>query len=332
MKDLFGILSDLSDFVSPSGMEKKLGEYLASECEKLGAVATVDVMGNVIARKAGAGKKVILCAHMDTTGFIATFVEDSGYVRFGPLGGLNRRDILFSPVVFQNGAMGVIAKDDAVKEEDLKLSNLFIDIGAKDGEEAKGLVSPGDAAVFSAKPALVGERVFSPYLDNRIGVAVLLEVLEGLKSSPNDLYFVFSTQEEVGLRGVRTATYAVNPDYAIAVDVTDVGDNPDPKPKMAVKLGGGPTVKIMDRSVICHPEMVQAIVGCAEKYGIPLQREIMQEGGTDAGMIHISREGVKTGGVSIPSRYIHSPAECVDLRDAEKAVTLLVKLLEEGLQ
>jgi endoglucanase len=131
---------------------------------------------------------------------------------------------------------------------------------------------------------------------------------------------------------VRTATYAVNPDYAVAVDVTDVGDNPDPKPKMAVRLGDGPAVKIMDRSVICHPEMVRAISECAEKSGIPLQREIMQEGGSDAGMIHVSREGVKTGGVSIPSRYIHSPAECVDLKDAEGAVSLLVKLLEEGLR
>lgn len=332
MKDLFDILSGLSGFVSPSGMEKQFGAYIAEECEKLGALVTTDVMGNVIAHCDGDGKKVMLCAHMDTTGFIATFIEDSGYVRFGPLGGLDRKNVLFTPVIFQNGVRGVIAKDDAVKEEDLQLSNLFIDIGAKDGEEARSMVMPGDTAVFSASPIKTGDRVFSPYMDNRIGVAVLLATLKALKSHKNDLYFVFSVQEEVGMRGARTAAYFVNPDYAIAIDVTDVGDNPDPKPKMAVRLGGGPTVKIMDHSVLCHPDMIKALTDCAGKNGIPLQREILQAGGTDAGMIHITRAGVITGGVSIPSRYIHTPTECIDLKDAQNAVKLLVNLLEEGLQ
>jgi putative aminopeptidase FrvX len=329
--NFFDYISEFSAFVSPAGNEREIGRYISKRCKALGAEVSSDRLGNIIARKEGGGKKLMLCAHMDTTGLMATFIEPSGHVRFARIGGLNHEDILYTPVVFQNGARGIIAKDDAAKKDELSLSNLFIDLGAKSEKEARKLVSTGDRAAFSASPFVSQNRAFSPYMDNRAGVAVLLCVLEGLKDFTNDLYFVFSAQEEVGLRGARTAAFAINPDYAIAVDVTATGDNPDPKPKMALRLGDGPAVKIMDRSIICHPEVVQAIEHCAGQESIPLQREVLEFGGTDAGAIHVSREGVKTGGISLPARYIHSPTECVDLEDAQNAIKLIDALLKEGI-
>ena len=331
MSKIFDYLTEMASIVSPSGNEGDMADYLESFCRKAGLPACRDAIGNLIVRREGTGKKIMLCAHMDTIGMMATYIEPSGHIRFANIGGLNHREILYAPVVFKNGTTGVIARDDATKPADLGLQSLFIDIGAADKAEAEAHISVGDTAAYSAVPFLSGKRVFGPYMDNRIGVAVLMGVMDELVDCDNDIYFVFSAQEEVGLRGARTAAYTIDPEYAIAVDVTDTGDNPDPKPKMAVKLGGGPAVKIMDRSVICHSEVVAALENCAVSSGIAFQREVLEAGGTDAGAIHVSREGVKTGAISIPERYIHTPSECVDLGDADGAVRLLKAFLENGI-
>ena len=193
------------------------------------------------------------------------------------------------------------------------------------------MVQVGDTAVYDTAIFLSGDKVVSPYLDNRISCAVLLRVLEELDACPNDLYLVFSAQEEVGLRGARTAAWSIDPDYALAVDVTDVDDTPGSEKLGTVRLGQGAAVKVMDRSVICHPQLVETLERLAAEREIPVQRDIMRGGGTDAGAIHTTRMGVLTGGVSVPCRYIHTPTEMSDLGDAEACVKLLAAFAQEEL-
>jgi len=155
---------------------------------------------------------------------------------------------------------------------------------------------------------------------------VLIEAAKRIKTD-NDVYFVFTTQEEVGLRGARTSAYTINPDLALAIDVTDTGDTPEGE-KMAVKLGGGAAVKVMDRSVICDSDVRTTLIEIAKKNNIPYQLEIMTDGGTDAGVIHLTREGVKTGGISIPTRYIHSPSEMADEEDIIACINLVCEFVK----
>ena len=203
------------------------------------------------------------------------------------------------------------------------MENLYVDIGAADAEQAARMVAVGDFAVYAAAPVRQENCIIGPFLDNRIGCAALLGAMEQLSNTENDLYFVFTVQEEVGLRGAQTAANAIAPDYAIAVDVTDTGDTPEKKVKMAVEMGKGPAIKVMDRSVICNPQVRQALETAAQQLGIAAQREIMEFGGTDTGAIQKSGGGVLSGAVSIPARYIHSPCEMAAVSDAEQAARLL---------
>ena len=155
---------------------------------------------------------------------------------------------------------------------------------------------------------------------------MLIEAMKNLKSSPNDLYFTFTTQEEVGLRGARSAAFDIEPDYAIAVDVTDTGDTPK-APVMDVKIGGGAAVKIMDRSILCDVYVREKLINAAKSEKIPYQLEIMADGGTDAGAIHLTRSGVKTGGISLPVRYVHSPSEMASENDLKNCCDLLCTVL-----
>jgi len=189
-------------------------------------------------------------------------------------------------------------------------------------------VKIGDSACL-AQPFinLPGGRCLAKAMDDRAGCAVLIETLRRLPERlPQEVCFVFSIQEELGLRGAKTAAYRYEPDFGIAVDVTLVGDTPK-APTMAVSLGQGPAIKVKDSSILCHPRVRQLMVETAENNNISHQLEVLERGGTDAGAIHLSREGVPSGAISIPCRYVHSPSEMIDLKDALNAVELLVKLL-----
>jgi endoglucanase len=178
-------------------------------------------------------------------------------------------------------------------------------------------------AVYNTQTVDACGRVISPYLDNRISCLVLLMAMEKLGTVENDLYFVFTAQEEVGIRGAKTAAWAIDPDYGIAVDVTAADDEPGSKHLVSSVLGGGAAVKVMDSSVICHPQMVDKLMSLAEEKGIKAQRDVIRAGGTDAGAIHLSRAGVYTGGISIPCRYIHTPTEMVDKGDVKACADLV---------
>lgn len=318
------LLKRLTDCFGVSGRESEVRELIREEASGFADEVYTDVLGNLIAHKKGGGKKIMLAAHMDEIGVAVTYIDESGFLRFAPIGGVYTKRLLNRRVCFKNGTVGVI--DTETENKDLKLAKMFIDIGAPDRKSAEELVSIGDMAAFCGSFEQSGDMVISKALDNRAGCYTLIRALQRV-SCENDLYFCFTSQEEVGLRGAKAAVYSVAPDYALAVDVTDTGDTPGCE-KMAVKIGGGAAVKIMDRSVITHPEVRDILFDEAKKNTIPYQLEVMTEGGTDAGAIHIGRSGVKTGGISIPTRYIHSPSEMVSMNDIDACIDLVCAFCE----
>lgn len=313
------LLKRLTQCNAPSGREDGITQIIKNEAEKYADEVFTDAMGNLIVHKKGNGKKLMFAAHCDEIGVVVTFIDENGFLRFADVGGLYTKYLAGRRVVFENGTEGVIGTEP--NNDKNALSKMFIDIGAENREEAQKLVGVGDMASFEGNFSASDKRIVSKALDDRCGCYVLLKSLERVKSD-NDLYFVFTTQEEVGLRGARTAAFAIEPDMAIAVDVTDTGDTPKAE-NMAVKLGGGAAIKVMDYSVICSGEVRETLKELAEKNNIKYQMEIMTDGGTDAGVIHFSGKGVKTGGISIPTRYIHSPSEMIDIADLNACIDLL---------
>ena len=330
--ELLELIQTLNAAHGPSGDEGGIRERLAELARPLADEISTDTMGNLIVRKLGSGPRVMLCAHMDSIGFIVTHVEENGFLRVGRLGGISPKEAAYTPVRFAGGARGVIVPEEKADFGKLKLDECYVDIGAKDRETALKSVAVGDTMIYDSPCFTNQGKVVSPYLDNRISCAILLKVLEEMELCPNDLYVVFTVQEEVGLRGAKPAAWAVDPDYAVVVDVTDVDDTPGSEKCGTVRLGKGPAIKIMDSSVICHPDMIQKLESQAKTLDMPTQRDIMRAGGTDAGVMHTTRIGVRTGGVSVPCRYIHTPVEMADLQDARDCAKLLCAFVQSKLE
>jgi putative aminopeptidase FrvX len=262
-----------------------------------------------------------------------THIEDDGTIRFRPVGGIDDR-ILLSKVVLigKDRLPGVIgAKPTHLLEEEerkqlVKVDQMAIDIGAKSKEEAEKAVNIGDYAVFATSFCQLTEdglrTVKGKAFDDRAGCAVLIEVLK--ERYPFDLYPVFTVQEEVGLRGARVAAYAVEPDVAFALEGTICDDMPKKKDvSPTTQIGAGPAITIMDRSFVADRDLVKLLVETAEELGIPYQFKQPGVGGTDAGAIHLSKEGVPSATVAVPCRYIHSPACLLSLEDLENTVRLM---------
>ena len=323
--ELFEYMQRLNAAHGPAGDEVGVREVIMELAKPYADEMNVDTLGNLIVCRKGNGPKVMFAAHMDSIGFIVTHIEKEGFLRVGRVGGITPHDIAFTPVRFKNGTRGIIVPEEKADFGKLKLDECFIDIGAKSDEEAKKLVRVGDTAIYDTAVNCMGDKVVSPYMDNRVSCAVLLAALEQMpEECPNDVYFVFTVQEEVGIRGAKTAAYAVDPDFGVAVDVTDVDDTPGSEKNGTVQLGKGAAIKVMDSSVICHPDVVSMMDELAREKNIPAQKDILRAGGTDAGAIHISRMGVRTGGISVPCRYIHTPVEMTDVVDFKACVDLTV--------
>lgn len=331
MKDL---LKKLIETYGPSGNEEDIRRVIEEEIRDYVDQIDTDVMGNLIALKKGngQGRKVMLSAHMDQIGLIVTHIDDNGFLRFSNVGGISVLNTINGKVIFKNGTIGTVSYENEIENiKDIKLNRMYIDIGANSCEEAAEKVSIGDVAVYYSPLAESNGRYIGGAMDNRSGCALLIETIKELKDCKNDAYFVFSVQEEVGLRGAKTSAYSINPDVGIAVDVTSTGDTPKAR-TMAVKLGAGPAIKVKDGSVICHPKVKDLMIDRAEDIDIPYQMEVLEWGGTDAGAIHLTREGIPSGAVSIPCRYVHSANEMVDEKDLENGVKLLVKILENEIE
>jgi endoglucanase len=321
--ELLTLIQTLTAAHGPSGDEGGIRAAIEELARPYADEVFSDTMGNLIVRKKGNGAKLLFAAHMDSIGFIVTHMEKEGFLRVGRLGGIRPQEAVYTPVRFKNGVRGVIVPEEKAEFGKLKLDECFLDIGAKDADAAKATVQVGDTAVYDSPSFQNGNKVVSPYMDNRVSCAVLLSVLERLtEQTANDLTFVFTVQEEVGLRGARTAAWGVDPDWAIAVDVTDVDDTPGSEKYGTVQLGKGAAIKVMDSSIICHPAVVERLDTLAREGNIPVQKDIMRAGGTDAGAIHTTRAGIPTGGISVPCRYIHTPVEMADLDDVNACVEL----------
>lgn len=338
------LIKNLVETTAPTGYEGPVREFILKTIEPLADHVQVDALGNLIACKEPSNGKetgsesekptrIMLSAHMDEIGLIASHVDENGFVRFQSMGGVNPLTCLGGRVRFLNGAQGVIGME---KLEDHQrtptLERMFIDLGSKGCQESP--VKVGDVAAFDRPFLDLGDRMVAKSMDDRIGVAVLIETLRLLAQSnscPNQVYFVFSTQEEVGLRGATTAAYGLDPDLGLAVDVTGSGDTPKGS-TMEVRLGKGPAIKVRDSGMLADPRVVRWMVNGSEKAGLPYQLEVLERGTTDARAMQTTRAGIPSGCLSIPTRYIHSPSEMVDYHDVQNAVRLLAELLSSPVQ
>lgn len=329
MKEL---IKKLTEVYGPSGHEERVREVIKEEIETLADEVRVDPLGNLIALKRGGGVKAMLAAHMDEIGVIVTYVDEKGFLRFAPIGGVIPHTLLGARVVFANGVVGTFGVEGHPfpdKDKPPKIEEMYLDVGAMDKESIP--VRVGDAAGFQQEFADLGGRLMAKAFDDRIGCAILIQTLRELRRTPHEVYFVFTVQEEVGLRGAITSAYGVAPDLALAVDITTTGDTPEAHP-MAVSLGKGPAIKVKDRGMLAHPLVKNLLVDTAKKLGIPYQLEVLEFGGTDASAIQVSREGVPAGVISIPTRYAHTPSQMVDYEDVLNAVKLLRAVLTKPIK
>jgi len=313
----------------PSGYEKQIRDVIRAEIEAYADDIQVDALGNLIVRKGektAAGQRIMLAAHMDEIGIIATHVDENGFIRFSNIGGVFPRYVPSGRVRFLDGTIGVIGTErerDAYKVP--PLSKMFIDVGATSKKDCP--IKVGDIAAFERPFTDLGDRLIAKAMDDRIACAVMIAALQELQETPHEIHFVFTVQEEVGVRGAATSAFAIDPDLGLAVDVTMTGDTPN-CPTMEVSLGQGPAIKVKDAGAISDPRVVDWMVKTAEKARIPYQLEVLELGGTDARSIQLTRAGVPAGCLSIPCRYIHSPSEMVSLHDVEYSVKLLGELLK----
>lgn len=324
---MYNTLKTLCLIPSVSGREDAIRDKIKEMISPLTDECYTDNLGNLIALKRGNGenkKKIMLCAHMDEIGFLVTYIEEKGFIRISTVGGINLVASACSEVISERGVKGVLVPESGVKAADFSADKFVIDIGAKTRKEAERRVKIGDFFVVSPSLSrLSGTRVCGRPIDDRIGCAVMIKLARKMADEvcENDVYYVFSVQEEVGCRGAKPAAFGISPDYALVYDVTGTGDTVGAKP-MECGIGCGAAIKIKDSSVICHTEVVDKLCSLAKENKISHQLEILTYGGTDTSSIQMSGFGCRAGALSIPTRYIHSSVETADLSDAEACVCL----------
>ena len=324
---MYNLIKKIMKPVSVSGREDAVVAVIAEEIGQYVDSMRIDALGNLIAYKAGTAenkKKLMFAAHIDEIGFMATYIEENGFIRFAPVGGINFASAAFTHVVFENGTRGILVPENGTKPADYAADKFVCDIGVKSRKEAERHVKIGDTfSVCADLVKLAGSRYAGRPLDDRIGAAILVEAAKNLADTdcPNDVYFVFTVQEEVGCRGAQTAAFGVQPDIGIALDVCGTGDEQGSAP-MAVKLGGGAAIKIKDQSVICDRKLVEKMRALADENKIKYQLEILLRGGTDTSSMQKAAGGAFAGCISIPTRHIHSTVEEIDLGDVKECVRL----------
>ncbi len=321
---------------APSGNEEAVRKVILEEIESF-CECSVDALGNIIAFKKGKNKtpcKVLLDAHTDEVGVIITAITGDGFLKFATVGGIAVSALLAKRVKIGD-SIGVIGCNPAhfcKGEEDKKLPDeavLYIDIGAQSKEEAEAVVNIGDFGTFdSGFEVLDDNTVMAKAIDDRAGCAVIISLLK--EESDYDFYASFSVQEEVGLRGAKTAAFAVEPEFAICIDSTTAADISGVSEERSVcKLGDGPAVSFMDRATLYEKELYNKAINC----GVKAQPKAFVSGGNNAGSVHLSKSGVRTLAVSLPCRYIHS-ANCIadlnDLRNTKELVSIMLNKMASG--
>ncbi|MBN1287708.1 MAG: M42 family metallopeptidase [Anaerolineae bacterium] len=326
MKEL---IKKLTEAWGPSGCEHKVRGLIAEEVRGLADEVRTDPLGNLICRKGSGGAKVMIAAHMDEIGLMVSHVDEKGFMRFVPIGGLRSVALYGNRVYFENGVVGTISAEGEGWRTTPDREKFYIDVST--GAEAGPGVGVGDAAAFWREMVERGNRIVAKALDDRIGCVVGIEAMRKLAKTDHEIYFVFTVQEEVGLRGARPAAFGVEPDIGISLDVTSTGDTPKDD-KMTVELGKGAAIKVRDGGHIVPPAIKNLMVKRAEEAGIPYQLEVLPGGTTDAAGIQLSRAGIPSGCISIPTRYLHTVSETVDIGDVQACVDLLVEILSKPIE
>lgn len=311
-----------------SGSERLVTDYIKSQITPYADKVYTDVMGNLVAIKRGSGKRIMLMAHTDEIGLVATFADENGFLRVANVGGVSPKRMLNTTITFENGVRGVFLCDGS---DEVKMDTCFVDIGAASREDALSKIDIGMTARFDGDTFMMGDLVVSKALDDRIGCYMLIETMKQLKATDNEVYFVFTTQEEVGLRGARVCGFDINPDIAIAVDVVTSADTPECK-RYGTKLGDGIGIKLRDASAICSKVVVDLLIETAEQNGIKYQREAKTGGGTDIGGVQAAGRGALVGGVVVPLRNTHSVAETASVSDIENGIRLLTAFIEKPIE
>jgi len=341
-------LEKLSNACGVTGREEEVRNLMKELLKSYVDEVKEDKLGNVIgikrARKKRGKKKpltVMLAAHMDEIGLMVKTVTKEGFLQFAKIGGIDDRILLAQRVIVHTqkkplpGIIGSKPPHIQKEEERKKIvsaNEMFIDIGAKNKEEAKKMgVQIGDPVSFDSKFAKVGRNVvIGKAFDDRAGCALMIETMKELGEVDCNVYAVGTVQEEVGLRGATVAAFGIYPDVAIAFDVTVAGDVPGVKEVEApIKMGKGPSFTVADAGLIAHPKVLRLLVETAEENKIPYQLETGLPGSTDAARIALTREGVPSGVISIPTRYIHSPTAMLNLSDLRNAVKLSVAAIHK---
>lgn len=340
------LLKRLTETPGVSGREELVRALVIEELKPHVDEIRVDALGNVIATKKGAGKgagnrKVMLAAHMDEIGFMVRHIDDQGFVRIQPLGGFDARVLVAQRAMVHTRSgerlRGVVTP--ATKPIHLlgdekpgapKLEEFYIDLGLS-SERVHELVSLGDSITLDRTLERVGDNLIAKAMDDRTGVFTMIEAIRKLGKHEVDVLAVATVQEEVGLRGATTAAFQLQPDIAIAIDTTLAVDTPGmPLTEAVTRLGQGVAIKVFDSSFIPNFKLVAHLRSVAESQNIPHQLEVLPRGGTDAGAMQRSGAGAAAITISIPSRYVHTVNEMVNLSDLDAASSLLARFLEQA--
>lgn len=340
------LLQRLSETDGVPGREERVRDLIRAELEGAVDELETDAMGNLHAlRRSGreGALRVMVAAHMDEIGFLVRHIDDRGFLRLQRLGGFDARTLFARQVTVYpsrggdplvgvlNPACKPVHISTAEERKQVpELDAFTVDLGL-DAERVRAAVRVGDMVTLRQPFADLGEVVTGKALDDRAGCWILLQALKRLETPAVDVHAVFTVQEEVGLRGAQTGAHRTRPDLGIALDTTLAVDTPDIREDLRVtRLGGGAAIKVMDSSTISTRWLVDAMIDLAERRDIPYQLEILPLGGTDAGAMQRSRDGVPSITLSTPSRYVHTVTEMVAKRDLEAGVALLTAFLEEG--
>lgn len=339
------MLKELTDAKGPSGNEKEPREVMKRYIEPYADEVQTDSLGSLIAVKKGKadGPKVMIAGHLDEIGFMVTRIDNEGFLRFQTIGGWWEQVMLAQRVTVMTrdgnvpGVIGskpphILTPDERKKSVDMK--EMFIDVGAADEEEAMAFgIRPGDSVVPVCEFTVMNNEKYllNKAWDNRIGCAIAIDVLKNLQGvdHPNVVYGVGTVQEEVGLRGAKTSAHFIQPDIGFAVDTGIPCDTPGITEKDALaKIGDGPQIIMYDASAISHKGVRDFVTNIADEQGIPYQFDAVPKGGTDAGSIHLTANGVPSLSITIATRYIHTSASIIHRDDFENAVKLLTEVIK----
>lgn len=315
-------LEELCNLRGTSGNEESVAEYIISQIKPYADDIEIDNMGNVLVFKKGkaqASTKLLLSAHMDEVGFIVTTITSDGYLKVDPVGGINPGVVAGRKVcIGDNKIIGAFSArpihllDSKNRDKIPSIDSMYVDIGAENAKDAMQYVSLGDMATFCDEPLFDNDRIISRALDDRIGCFVLIEMIKSPLEF--DMYFSFVVQEEVGLRGAKTAAFKIAPDAAIVVEATTAADIPGVENEVC-NIGDGAVIAFMDKATIYDKNLCRIALSAAKDAGVKAQIKKAVAGGNDSGSISVSRSGVKTVAISVPCRYLHSGASIVAQSD-----------------